>query len=288
MAIPADGLSGTAAPSAPEGAPAGAPNAPQHQSLAEQVLAAAQPQQGAPEGAEAPPKGKPKEGARPQAKADPAAQLDAQIAAEGRGKLSWNDALKRVPPDVAELMKNMQRDYTKKTQEVAQTRREVLLEREALLKGQAGLKPPESIPEYDPFDEGTINARIEAEVKRRLNEVLEPMRQEYEVQSAQESYQQFLAANPDLKTDTALRSEVQALLEKNDKLDLETAYWAAKGKQSRLAAERESATRRANKAAAETATAAPRRGASTQQPAFNARRATAAEILEQAKARHRS
>ena len=30
-----------------------------------------------------------------------------------RRNLSWNDAIARVPPDIAKLMKNMQADYTK-------------------------------------------------------------------------------------------------------------------------------------------------------------------------------
>lgn len=261
--------------------------------IAEEVLAAVAEQAKAePEAkAKAEPKAEPKAKAQPQQPKDPAAELDEQVASEGTGKLSWNDALKRVPPDVAQLMKAMQADYTKKTQEAAQIRKEAQREREALLSGQSRLKAPVQLPDYDPFDEGSINARIEAEVRRRLDEVLEPMRQEYEVASAQDAYQSFLAENPDLKTDTALRSEVQAMLESNPNLDLETAYWAAKGRASKLnaakEAERASADRKARKAAAETATAVPRRGGTnTPAPASSIRRMSAADILAQAQALH--
>ena len=129
--------------------------------------------------------------------------------------LSWNDALKRVPPDIAKLMRNMQGDYTRKTQELADQRKELLREREALLKGREAIEAPEEVPEYDPFDEGTINARIEREVARRLQEVLEPMQREYEQMAAEDSYQAFLVEHPEFKTDTDLRNEVQLLLEGN-------------------------------------------------------------------------
>lgn len=278
------GLLDTGAAATTDINPAG--NTAPARTIAEEVLAAVEAGQ-----AEEQPKEQPK--AEPKAKQpkDPAAELDEQVASEGAGKLSWNEALKRVPPDVAALMKAMQADYTKKTQEAAQIRKEAQREREALLSGQKQLKAPVQIPDYDPFDESSINARIEAEVRRRLDEVLEPMRQEYEVASAQDAYQTFLADNPDLKTDVALRSEVQALLESNPNLDLETAYWAAKGRASKAAAAKEAAAaaadRKARKTAAETATAVPRRGGTnTPAPASSVRRMSAADILAQAQAMH--
>ena len=167
--------------------------------------------------------------------------------------LSWNDAIKQVPPDIAKLMKNMQGDYTRKTQELAEQRKEFLRDREALMKGAKTLEDRE-IPEYDPFNEDTVKARIEAEVTRRLREVLEPMQQEYEVMQAEDSYKSFLSEHPEFETETALRSEVQHLLENNSSLDLETAYWAAKGKQAKLQRaedqQRQKASRAARKEAA--------------------------------------
>jgi hypothetical protein len=176
--------------------------------------------------------------------------------------LSWNDAIKQVPPDIRNLMKQMQGDYTRKTQELAEQRKDFLREREALMRGAESLQDRE-LPDYDPFNEDTIKARIEAEVNRRLREVLEPMQQEYEVMQAEDNYKAFLSEHPEFKTDTALRSEVQHLLESNANLDLETAYWAAKGKQSKMQRaeeqQRKKATRAAAKEAAMTGTGAPRK-----------------------------
>jgi hypothetical protein len=206
--------------------------------------------------------------------------------------LSWNDALKQVPPDIRALMKNMQKDYTKKTQELSESRKEFMREREALLKGQQMLKVPEQLPEYDPFNESTINARIEAEVNKRLNAVLEPMKREYEVAAAEEGYQSFLAQHPEFKSDKELRSAVQAMLEGNQSLDLETAFWAAKGKMSKAQAAKEAeaqkARRAADREAATRGTGLPRRGSNITAPApGSTKKMSNADILATAMAMHK-
>jgi len=208
-----------------------------------------------------------------------------------RRNLSWDDAIGQVPPDIASLMKNMRADYTRKTQELADQRRDFVREREALMKGADTLKDVE-VPEYDPFNEQSVNARIEAEVNRRLREVLEPMQQEYEVMAAEDSYNNFLSAHPDFEDDQALRSEVQYLLEGNEALDLETAYWAAKGKAAKMqrerAATRKKAERSARKEAAMKGTAAPRRASVGGKPRGSLRRMSNADLLEMAKSMHRN
>jgi hypothetical protein len=215
---------------------------------------------------------------------------------DGEGKrtrnLSWNDALKQVPPDIRSLMKNMQKDYTKKTQELSESRKEFMREREALLKGQQALVVPEQLPEYDPFNESTINARIEAEVNKRLNAVLEPMKREYEVMAAEEGYQSFLSQHPEFKSDKELRGEVQKLLEGNKSLDLETAFWAAKGRQSKAQATKEQeaakARRAADREAATRGTGLPRKGGSVSAPAPGSTKTMSnADILAMAQAMHR-
>lgn len=188
----------------------------------------------------------------------------------GRRSLSWGDALKRVPPDIAKLMKQMQGDYTRKTQELADQRRDFKRERSALLQGRKSLKAPEEVPEYDPFNESTVQARIEAEVVRRLNEVMEPMEREYLTMQAEDAYQGFLTEHPEFETDTAMRSAVQELLEQNDHLDLETAFWAVKGRRTKQAAKQEKQGRRARRAAerqaALTGTATARRAPPASRP----------------------
>ena len=81
------------------------------------------------------------------------------------------------------------------------------------------------------------------------------MQAEYEQMAAQDNYKSFLQNHPDFESDTGLRSEVQHLLEVNSSLDLETAYWAAKGKQAKSAAAQASETRAAKRRAAKEAAA---------------------------------
>lgn len=230
-----------------------------------------------------------------EAMAEDEGEVEVEVS-DGEGKrtrnLSWNDALKQVPPDIRMLMKNMQKDYTKKTQELSEQRKEFIRERESLMRGKEALKVPETLPEYDPFNEATINARIEAEVNKRLNAVLEPMKREYEIMTAEEGYQSFLTQHPEFKSDKELRSEVQKLLEANTSLDLETAYYAAKGKQSKAQAAKDSeaakARRAADREAATRGTGLPRKGGTVSAPAPGATKTMSnADILAMAQAMHR-
>ena len=114
------------------------------------------------------------------------------------------------------------------------------------------------MPEYDPFNEASIQARIEAEVTKRLQQVLEPMQAEYEQQQRRTTTGRFLQQHPDFESDTGLRSEVQHLLEENDSLDLETAYWAARGKRAKQQQAEQQDSRRAKRRAAKEAALKPR------------------------------
>lgn len=245
-----------------------------------------------PRGAPQPPRADPRAPVKPEAEAaDPADQLDATVAADEaqREGLSWDEAMKRVPPGVAKLMKGMQADYTKKTQELAAQRKELQRERESLSKVK--FEVPE-VGEYDPFDENSVQKRIEAEVAKKLRLLLEPMQQEAELLRAESDYQSFLTDNPDFKTDKALRSEVQALLEGNPQLDLETAYLAAQGKRARSgkgAPDPKAAARKTAAKEAAAVVATPRRGAPQAKPdAKSIRTMSTADILELAKSMHRA
>lgn len=262
-----------------------------HESVAEQVLAEVQAQtQTAGEEVAVPDVPQAEEGIE-------AADVEIEEAGEDgaepkRRGLSWEQAIKSVPPDIAKLMRNMQADYTRKTQELSEQRKSFIAEREALMKGKQSLTLEGDLPDYDPFDEATIQARIEREVNKRLQMVLEPMQAEYEQQVAQDSYKTFLAEHPDFETDTGLRSEVQHLLESNESLDLETAYWAARGKRAKQEAAQASQERAAKRAAAKEAalkgTGSPRRAGTQGRPSRgDLKRASAADILAMAQAMHR-
>ena len=177
---------------------------------------------------------------------------------------SWSDAMeavKALDPGAADLMKGMHADYTRKTQELAQLRKELQAERAALLSVRKDL--PEELPNYDPWDEASVMARVERAAQARINEMTEAVQREYEARQAEQSYQGFLEEHPEFQTDEALRGEVQTLLEANDSLDLETAFWAAKGRRAKAEAAEMKEKRRVERAAkrqAAQAVGVPRRG----------------------------
>ena len=147
------------------------------------------------------------------------------------------------------------------------------------------------MPEYDPFNEQSIAARIEAEVARRLREVLDPMEQEYNVMKAEDAYKSFLVEHPDFKDDQPLRDAVQGMLEDNPSLDLETAYYAAKGRRKQQQAVQEQNTRaarkRAEREAALKGVGVGARGGRQGKPNRNElRRMSAADILRLAEQMH--
>jgi len=217
-----------------------------------------------------------------------ASEAEAPEAVEGRAALSWDEAVRRVPPDIANLMRSMQGDYTRKTQELAAQRKDVLREREALQRGASKIQAPEELGEFDPFNESSVSARIEAEVARRLQDMLAPMQQEYELMAAEDAYQGFLSKHPDFESDSTLRTEVQQALETSPALDLETAYYAVQGRRARTQASeskaRTSAERAARREAAHRGTGIPRKGLRPRKPpARDLKKMDHAQILALAK-----
>lgn len=279
--------------------PANSP--PQHQTTAEVVLAEAQAAHADADAAEAPEALESSvEPSMLEAMEDEGEVVEYETT-DKRGnkrtrKLSWEDAIKRADPEIAALMRGMQRDYTKKRQMDADKQREWMREREVLSRAAdrlAELEAKREEMEWDPFNPEAVNSILESMVSQRLQDVLEPMQQEYQTIQAEDSYKSFLSANPDFETDVGLRSEVQHLLEGNPALDLETAYAAAKGKQlmaeAKSAKAQKSAGRKARKEAALTATAPARRQTNRTIPGrANMRRMSNADILEMAKAAHRN
>ena len=197
------------------------------------------------------------------------AEADAVQHAEDSRKagMSWDQALAEAPAHIQTLMKNMRADYTRKTQEVAAERKTLAADREALLKSgtleKLKAKADADLGEFNVFDEGSIQARIEQEVARRLHEALAPIEQEHKQAQAKQEYHSFLDKNPDLKADPEVRKEVFEALKKNPGLDLESAYYAVKGKRATtVEAQREArkhAEKEAARAAALTATGSGKR-----------------------------
>ena len=151
---------------------------------------------------------------------------------EGKG-IDFRAVIDKLPDDAKTLIGNLRADYTRKTQELANQRKQLESEMKALTESEFFTKVKERAEapdvELDPYNTDSFNQRIEQEVARRLQEMYEPVRQQQELQMRQLKLQEFKTANPDLET---YKTEVAAELKKNPNISLQDAYFIVKGRDS--------------------------------------------------------
>lgn len=232
--------------------------------------------------------------------------IEAEVTAAAEGKRpSWSEAVEVVSqlnPEAAELMRGMMADYTRKTQEAAATRKEVTQRQSELQRLQAQVDAERAallsvreelaadLPDYDPWNEQSVVARAERAAQERINKMTEAIQREHEARQAELAYSGFLTDHPEFKSDEGLRTDVQKLLEANQNLDLETAYWAVKGQRGVQAAAESKAKRNAERQAkreAARAVGVPRRGQGQPQASkTDLKGMSAADIYRMAKQMH--
>lgn len=157
--------------------------------------------------------------------------LDEVNLPEGTHKgINYNNVVEALPEDAQKLLANMRSSYTKKTQELAAQRKELQMQMEALQNS----KVYENISEVaqrqtqlDPYDTETFNARIEEEVARRMQQMMKPMQEEYQLQQRKQKLDAWTAEHPDFKD---YKTDIVELLKTNRALDLQSAYYIVKGK----------------------------------------------------------
>jgi Skp family chaperone for outer membrane proteins len=149
----------------------------------------------------------------------------------GHKGIDFNRVINDLPDDAKKMLSNIRSDYTRKTQELAAQRKELESMRQTLLDSQVNENVQKIAAEdnvaLDPYDTQSFEKRIEQEVARRLNEMLQPMREEQEVIKRRASLEKFKTENPDLME---YKIEVATLLKNNENLSLEDAYHIAKGR----------------------------------------------------------
>ena len=148
---------------------------------------------------------------------------------------SWDSVFDSQTPEAQRAMQSLRADYTRKTQEVANMRKELEAQKQSLLESDImkDLKATaDGEVDFDPFNPDSFKAYVEKEVAARLAAVLEPMKAEQEKHQAAQKVSSFMQQHPELNTNSELKTEVKELLLSNDSLDLESAYWIAKGKRS--------------------------------------------------------
>jgi hypothetical protein len=179
---------------------------------------------------------------------------------ERKAGLSWDDSIREMEeaaPHLAKMARELRADYTRKTQSLSAEKKRLTADQQALIKSGTldalRAKANEDVGELNPFDEGSISARIEREVARRLAEALEPMEREHQQAAARTKYEGFLDKHPDLSTDKETRKEVFEALKKNPGLDLQSAYYAVRGRRASSLDTQRAATKKAEQKAARAA-----------------------------------
>jgi hypothetical protein len=169
------------------------------------------------------------------------------------GLKPYNQILESLPEDARKLVANLRAMATKKTQEVADGRRQLeseranlIKDREALLSGnfRSQIDQLATAPiQHDLWSEEGMQAKIQQEAAKMFQQMLNPLQQELEQSKRGAQLEAFKSANPDLLTH---KTEIAKLLIEREDLKLEDAYYIVKGQKAGLqaAADREGAKSR--------------------------------------------
>lgn len=146
-------------------------------------------------------------------------------------KVNSDEALRNAPDDIKKLYANMRADYTRKTQALAEQRKQMEAERAALTNGKFmdELKAKaEADVGFDPFSPESVQAHIDKQVAAALRQALEPVRQEVELSNRRAQLERFKADNPDINQPEVKKAVVQ-MLKSDESLSLERAYAIVQG-----------------------------------------------------------
>jgi len=156
---------------------------------------------------------------------------------------NYQEVLKHLPENGRKLISNLRAMTTRKTQEVAEIKKQLEQEREQLRLEQQALyngkfaedvkelaKDPE-VP-HDVFTDDGINSKIKQEAAKMFQQMMQPVQEDMYLKQRQMSLDNFKRDNPDLTTPT-VRVEVAKLLRDRPELKLEDAYYITKAKMDR-------------------------------------------------------
>lgn len=145
----------------------------------------------------------------------------------GHKGINYNKVISDLPDDARALLSNIRADYTRKTQELAEQRRQLEHLQNSLLKGAEQLPEVGEKVELDPYDTQSFEQRIQQEVAQRLQEMMQPMREEQHRLTKRAQLDKFKAENPDLMD---YKTEIAQMLKSNENISLEDAYHIVKGR----------------------------------------------------------
>lgn len=172
--------------------------------------------------------------------ADDYAEFDDE--AQHKGMKPLHEWMKHVPEDVRKHIANIRSSYTRKTQEIAQQRRELEEAKTQMLNQRQSVLDNSTIKhfeqhitdeEYDPYSTEGMQAEIKRQAALMLKQMMEPaqqkMQQEIEMERRTMALQQFKTQHPDL-TSPEMKMPIAQMLAERPELKLEDAYYIVKSK----------------------------------------------------------
>ena len=144
--------------------------------------------------------------------------------------IDYNKVISDLPEDAQKLLANIRGSFTKKTQELAKQRKELEAQVAAMQEAKVYEKVSEVAErqtQLDPYDTDTFEKRIEEEVARRMQDMMRPMQEQYELQQRKQKLDSWTSEHPDY---IDYKQDIVSLLKENQNLDLQSAYYIVKGK----------------------------------------------------------
>lgn len=159
---------------------------------------------------------------------------------EHRGLPSYNEVLKHVPEQGRKIIQNLRSLTTKRTQELAEMKRqleeeraEVMRERQAMYNGdfakQINAKASEQVEDIDLYSDEGLQKKMDIEIAKKMQELIRPLQDELHAKQRDMELNKFKTDHPDLTSDD-IKPKVVELLMQRQELSLEDAYYIVKAK----------------------------------------------------------
>ena len=158
--------------------------------------------------------------------------------AQHKGMKPLHQWLEHIPEDVRKHVANLRSSYTRKTQELAQERKELEAIREELLSTKettinnphlAEMSKYATDEQHDIYSEQGMQAEIKRQAALMLQEMMRPAQEKIQLERRQLELNNFKAQNPELTQDE-YRQPIAKMLMERPELKLEDAFYIVKAK----------------------------------------------------------